>query len=47
MLHKAHGAKAACHGPNTTMIFGAFHNNEPASATLVGAFGEYLAERSG
>jgi len=29
------------------MIFGAFHNNEPASATLVGAFGEYLAERSG
>jgi protein MpaA len=29
-------------GPNTTMIFGAFHNNEPASAAVVGMLREYL-----
>lgn len=30
-------------GPNTTMIFGAFHNNEPASAAVVEMLREYLA----
>jgi protein MpaA len=30
-------------GANTTMIFGAFHNNEPASAAVVGMLREYLA----
>jgi protein MpaA len=30
-------------GPNTTLIFGAFHNNEPASAAVVGMLRDYLA----
>lgn len=31
------------HGANTTMIFGAFHNNEPESADVVLALRDYLA----
>ncbi len=33
------------HGPNVTMIFGAFHNNEPASSAVVEALRRYLATR--
>jgi protein MpaA len=32
-------------GPNVTMIFGAFHNNEPASFAVVEALRRYLAAR--
>jgi len=32
-------------GPNVTMIFGAFHNNEPASSAVVEALRRYLAAR--